>query len=129
MGTPYTMSIEADHEPSTEPGGGCVDVAPDVAFELLSDSCRRIALRCLLDHDGPMAVEELVSAVVAAGDETDGAAARHRQVKIALHHVHLPKLGDAGVVEYHRATGVVAPTATTDGLAPLLEQCEQQWRR
>lgn len=118
------MSTETDTEPSTEPGWERVDVAPDVTFDLLSDSRRRTALWCLLERGGPMTVEDLASAI--ASDEADDAAAHHRRVEIALRHVHLPKLGDADVIEYRRATGVVALTAAIDDLAPLLERCVKQ---
>ena len=121
------MSTEADYEPSTEPEWERTGVTPAVAFEVLSDSHRRTALRCLLDQDGSMAVEDLAWAVVATGGDGAGdATAHHQRVKIALHHTHLPKLSDAGVIEYHRATGVVAPLAMIDDLAPLLEQYVQQ---
>lgn len=75
-------------------GRGSRSRSLDAIFELLADQRRREALYVLDRREGPITVAELadeVATVVEAGPE---------RVAIALHHVHLPKLADAGVVSY-----------------------------
>lgn len=72
-------------------------------FGLLSDRRRRYVLRSLIETtDGVAEFDHLVDRVVelerAANDDPPE---DHRQrVAIALHHVHLPRLIETGVVEY-----------------------------
>ena len=63
-------------------------------FELLADERRREALYALYRREDPVPVADLaeeVASAVAVGPE---------HVANSLHHVHLPKLADAGIVEY-----------------------------
>ncbi|MFC6718879.1 hypothetical protein ACFQGT_14650 [Natrialbaceae archaeon GCM10025810] len=73
----------------------------DVVFDLLANRRRRYALYYLYDRpDGVSSLDDLVDGVltyeVIEGDVED-----HRTtVRTSLQHVHLPKLEDAGIVEY-----------------------------
>jgi predicted transcriptional regulator len=42
-------------------------------------------------------------------------------VAVALRHTHLPRLADAGVVDYDPDSGRVAPAAAADRLRPYLD--------
>ncbi|MFD1514710.1 ArsR/SmtB family transcription factor [Halomarina rubra] len=86
----------------------------DETFALLSDHYRRATVAWLCEADGPVAVEELAAGI---GPTVD---AGERRVVSSLTHNHLPRLADAGAVEYHRDTGVVRTTADTERLAELL---------
>lgn len=61
--------------------------------------------RCLLSYlsteaSDPVSRDELID-VIAERERPDPGPATHRvRVTIDLHHVHLPKLADAGVIEY-----------------------------
>lgn len=69
----------------------------DAAFRLLADETRRDALALLsTTPDGVASLSELADAVTARSP----AAEDREQASIRLHHVVLPQLADAGVVDY-----------------------------
>jgi len=81
------------------------DLSLDDVFGLLAERRRRFALHALLDVDqGATDCETLTRTVAtreARADEEEYALPELRdRVTRALHHVHLPKLDDAGVVDY-----------------------------
>ncbi len=67
-------------------------------LDCLADDRRRVVLAVLAVHDGPMDRRALAREVAARDPDADGSAAV-RDVLGSLHHVHLPKLVDAGLVE------------------------------
>jgi len=73
--------------------------------ELLADERRRAVLDSL-DGQSTVELEPLARSVAASGDSgvTDDAVER---LKWMLHHVHLPKMDDLGVLEYDTADHVV----------------------
>ena len=75
----------------------------------------RLALDYLADRTGPVDIEELAAAIAAReADENSPDDDTVRQVAISLHHVHLPKMAEIGVVDYEPASSVVEsypPTA------------------
>lgn len=89
----------------------------DTVFALLRDRRRRAALHVLAARTAPVALADLAAAV-AAREAADADA-----VAEALHHVHLPKLADAGVVDYDEADRIAA-LARTEDVAPFLETVE-----
>lgn len=70
----------------------------DAVLELLADRRRRAALRHLSTSDGEVDLDDVIGAL-APDDPTD--------LRVALHHHHLPRLDDAGVVTYDAAAGTV----------------------
>lgn len=77
----------------------------DQLFDALADERRRVVLDSLFESGTPVDVGRLARRVAARerrggeGDRGPPADAVHR-VRVSLHHVHLPKLDDAGLVEY-----------------------------
>lgn len=73
----------------------------DNVFAVLSSKRRRLVLEHLLGRPSPVAVPELVDRVVTAelnGHERPGEL--RERVVVSLHHVHLPKLANSGLVEF-----------------------------
>ncbi|ELY68128.1 hypothetical protein C489_09000 [Natrinema versiforme JCM 10478] len=54
-----------------------------------------------------VAHEDLVDHVVTRAPEADSTGPDRERVETELRHVHLPKLDDAGLVDYDRQSGVV----------------------
>lgn len=79
-------------------------------FRVLADFRRRHVLDVLEDADEPCGLDGLATAIEAREVRTADA----DDVRITLHHVHLPMLDDAGLVEYDPATGTVE-SATSPG--------------
>ena len=93
-------------ETEGEPTSLAVEATPslDMIFEVLSNRRRRHALYYLYDQpDGVATIEELTAAVVAGVEESstgrEDVTERLDRIRTELHHVHLPKLEDVGVVE------------------------------
>lgn len=75
----------------------------DVLYGALAHHRRRAALSCLADREEPVDVPELAEAVVEAegeGSRHDGSTGTVRSVHLSLYHCHLPKLAEAGLVEF-----------------------------
>lgn len=95
----------------------------DTVFGLLANRRRRYVLYYLADEDEETVVRvEEVAAQIASWERewnataSEDAAAR-RTVRIDLHHNHLPRLDDAGLIEYDARTETIRNWAT-----PTLEQ-------
>ncbi|WP_206425091.1 DUF7344 domain-containing protein [Halosimplex salinum] len=88
MGRNYTDVLE----PGTD--GRSTETTDDL-FSVLSDANRRFVLAHLSQRDTPPALDPLAGALCEWDDDLS-----HEDARIALHHVHLPKLEDADLVEY-----------------------------
>lgn len=92
------------------------DLSQDLVFDLLSNRRRRFVLHYLIREDRPVSIQELSRQLAMwefeseAEDLTDQ---QEKRIYVALYQTHLPKLEDAGVVEYDSDTGLVeiAPQA------------------
>jgi hypothetical protein len=81
---------------------------------LLRSTTRRHVLGMTLASDGPIDVETLAGRLATEG-APEGLDAERQA--IMLHHVHLPALAAADLVDWRRDVGTVAPTARARGLA------------
>ena len=86
----------------------------EIALDLLRHPRRR-AVVSILDETDPIPRQQLVARLTAANaeigdgeDENDA-----RAIDIALQHNHLPRLADAGVVEYDDGTVTATPKLET----------------
>lgn len=80
----------------------------DSALNLLADYDRRRLLGYLVrDPDGTATVDELVDHLVRKRAERTGESPDPERVETALHHVHIPKLADSGVVEFDDRSGEI----------------------
>jgi DNA-binding transcriptional ArsR family regulator len=79
-------------------------------FDLLGDPERNRVLRILRRRGTPVSLDRvanLVESDESVGSGDDPAARGENQSAAELHHVHLPKLDDAGVIRYDREDRVV----------------------
>lgn len=111
--------------PTNEPtDGGEPFLSLDEVFELLASRRRRYALYYLRGRQESVHRDEMARHVAAreAGvspDDVDDAAPSH--VAASLHHVHLPRLRDAGLVEYDPRQGDVVPAEQFRRVEPYLD--------
>ena len=102
----------------------------DQVFELLADARRRNAVAALREVDGGTTLGELAETTAARVDDVGRAAVttdRRERIAVSLHHCHLPKLADAGVVEYDPDESRVVPTETAAELEPYFDVIEQRY--
>ncbi|MFC4552054.1 MULTISPECIES: DUF7344 domain-containing protein [Halorussus] len=111
------MSVETQ-SPSDEPATSSKsetteELSVDQVFHLLQTERRRNALKYLARHDGPVEMRDMAEQVAAWEYDTtvEGLTSDQRQrVYIGLYQTHLPKLDEAGVVEYNQSRGIVERT-------------------
>lgn len=97
-----TWSERPDDQRGTE------ELTESERHRLLASTRRREVLTALAERAGPVHLEDLVDALgPGPGGEADASTAE--QVRVDLHHCHLPKLDDAGVVEYDSDEKRVTP--------------------
>lgn len=81
----------------------------DAVVASLADPRRRAVLSVLADRDTPLSRAELAREVLARDPDLD-----EEEVRVSLHHVHLPKLADAGVITYDASARVAEFVAVPD---------------
>jgi|GEM_PF-1610536 len=104
-----------NHHEALEPPTDATSAAEtDELFAVLSNANRRFVLAHLVQRETPPALDPLAGALAEWSDDLSLEDAR-----IALHHVHLPKLQQAGLVEYDET---VRLTDEADGSLDLVEE-------
>ena len=87
-----------------------VSLSQDTVFEVLKSPRRRYALYYLKRAGGKAELSEITEQVAAWENEIPPAklaSEQRKRVYISLYQTHMPKLDDAGVVEYDQSRGVV----------------------
>lgn len=95
------------------------DLNTDDLFDALSNERRRFVLACLRKHATPMALADVSEKLARRehdGDEGQIPSEVIRSTYLSLHHVHVPKLADVGLLHYNRERNTVAPTEPIDDL-------------
>ena len=95
----------------------------DELFHLLQNERRRRALRYLRSHDGVVdmrGMAEYIAALENGVEIRELTSAQRKRVYVGLYQCHLPKLDEAGVIEYDKDRGTVAWSPLADQLAPYL---------
>lgn len=101
--------------------------APDNAstvFGILAHQRRRCALRCLREHENPMALADLADEVAARENETPLAEIPAEEVKrvyLSLYHGHIPKLADAKFIRYDQKRDLVTLSERAEQLTRYRE--------
>lgn len=104
-------------------------------FDLLSNSRRRMVLFYLREHGSEITPTELAEEVAAIENDVETADLTHKQRKrvyVSLHQTHLPRLADAGIIEYDRDDGIVRLTEDADVIDSYLtfpREPEYPWHK
>lgn len=96
---------DAREEPAHESPVPDVPLSLDGILDLLADHQRREILQCLVNSDDDTAtIGELSDQLITQESERTGARPGRDQVEVRIYHTHLPKLTEAGIVEYDART-------------------------
>ena len=87
-------------------------LSTDQRHKLLEAKRRRLVLTALAGQKGQVALEALAESVATREYGSDCADADIERVEVTLHHVHLPKMDDLGVLGYDPETNEVEPART-----------------
>ncbi|RDI72672.1 DUF7344 domain-containing protein [Halopelagius longus] len=104
-------------------GGNWFDGAFGDYFAVLGEEHRDAVVEILADEGSSVGLSELAERVAAEtrGVSLDGLPASDvERVELSLHHNHLPKLDEAGVVAYASGEKHVAPTDDTEAADDLV---------
>lgn len=114
------MTLEShDHECMSGETSG---VATSAAYELLARGRRRRVLDHLRDADDAIHLAELAEAVAAVEADGDPADDHVARVETSLYHAHLPKLDDAGVVQFSTNPGRVSLGDDADAVFRFIDE-------
>ena len=98
-------------QPSTNvdsPNERSARTSTDLLHHLLSNERRRLLLSYLIERPGERVTVDDVTDWITEQEQPDPGPVSHRdRVTIDLHHVHLPKLADAGVIEHDPVTETI----------------------
>lgn len=102
-------------------GGSSIDF--DTVLDLCRDKHRRITLAVLADQQQSLSLTDLTKAIVKHNHDTPLTEVSDEtvtRIRITLYHIHIPKLVEAGLVEYDSQRQLVEPTMQFDQIEPLL---------
>jgi len=101
-----------------------VEPSREEIFEIVSNQRRRHVVHYLRQQDRPVELRELSTQLSAWENEEPPAEVSHnerRRVYTALRQSHLPKMDEAGVVEYDADRSVIEPSAGMDDIELYLD--------
>ena len=96
----------------------------DVPFEILAHRRRRFIIVCLDEHGTPMPVSDLADEIATwerGAPLPEISADDVQSIYLSLYHNHIPKMADAGVVEYSQEQDAVHLYEEYRPLATLVE--------
>ncbi|MBZ6495728.1 DUF7344 domain-containing protein [Natrinema longum] len=99
-------------------------LSKDVIFELLKNRRRREVLAYLLEADDTVTLGELAEQIAAWENDLEVNALssdQRKRVYVALYQTHLPKMDDAGIVEYDQDRGLISLADNADLLMMYLD--------
>ena len=101
-----------------------LDVDTDDLLDVLSDARRRFVVACLTEYETPLTLPDVADELAVWEHDariTDVPAEDVAAIHADLYHVHVPKMADAGVVEYSQERELVALAEPVDELSAHLE--------
>lgn len=91
-----TETTAGDRQQRTAGG----EVSERERYRLLADERRRVVADVLAEQSSPVTLGELATALEARDASRTEGVESPRTLEIQLHHVHLPMMDEAGVVDY-----------------------------
>lgn len=104
----------------------------DVTFEILKNRRRRLVLEYIRNSEETITIGELAEHIAAIENDITVQqlnAQQRKRVYIGLYQCHLPKMDDAGVVEFNQDRGLIDPGENVDPVYEYLEVDDQEPQR
>jgi len=123
---------------STHTEGQATEESPslDLVFGILKNGRRRRVIKYLRDAEGEVTLSDLAEHIAAIENDTTPAqltSSQRKRVYVGLYQCHLPKMDDAGVIDYNQARGLVERTAQATHFEQYLDRSEagtgREWYR
>lgn len=121
--SPETSTAPQEQSETAATEAAIEQLSLDVIFELLRVSRRREVLWYLQEHEGTARLDELAEYIAAKENDIEIAeltSSQRKRVYIGLYQCHLPKMDDAGVIDYEQARGDIELRPTAKQLYPYL---------
>jgi DNA-binding transcriptional ArsR family regulator len=99
----------------------------DELFDILRNARRRHVVELLDEYGGEAEFRELTDAVARRETGAPVSYEERKRVYVSLRQSHLPRLADAGVVEYDRDRGTVRATPRFDTVVRPLEAVTERF--
>lgn len=101
---------------------GGTSIEFDTVLELCRDRHRRIALAVLADRQQSLTLNDLTKMIVNHNHHTPPEVSEGvvRQIRLSLHHIHIPKLEAVALIEYDSERHLVEPTDQFEQFQPHL---------
>ncbi len=104
-------------------GGEATELPLDTVFDIIRNERRRLVVKYLEDVESRTTLSDLTEHIAAIENDTtvDALSAQQRKrVYVGLYQCHLPKMADAGVLEFDKDRGVVRRGPNAGQLDPYL---------
>lgn len=100
-------------------------IGTDLALQLLADDQRRRVLSHLADSNGSTTIDKLVESVFTNTSSQRDPDEVREQIALNLHHNHLPRLQDAGLIE-NDPSGETIRYYPDDHVQELVQVCSSK---
>ena len=109
---------------SSLPASGPEDLPLDVVFDLLKNRRRRLVIKYLEEESSTTTLSDLAEHIAALeNDKTEEAltSAERKRVYVCLYQSHLPKMDDAGIIDFDSDRGTVEVDDDVDHFAEYID--------
>lgn len=108
---------QTTNDVSSEESAGMAGISETDRHRLLASERRRVALEILTGRTDPVDLDDLAAGIVGREDDVDAAdEAAVERVAVQLHHMHLPKMAELGIIDYDPATNRIDSCPTRSEL-------------
>lgn len=114
------MSHESASRPVDNQTEQPTPISTDTVFDVLAHEHRRIALNHLTQTEEPVPVDALVDTVTDETNHLEDAESTRERIAVIFHHSHLPKMANAGFIEYDENQKKVTVTAAASTIQSAL---------
>jgi hypothetical protein len=113
---------------SNAQGGENPELTLDVIFQILKNSRRRLVLQYLRDNGGTSTLSDVAEHIAAIENGINPEqlnSDQRKRVYVGLYQCHLPKMDEAGVIDYNQSRGNIELTELTEHFEEYLEDPDE----